>query len=209
MIIYISENERLLNNKYIDQFFIIRKKVFCDLHGWVAADASGREIDHLDSEYNVYILYVDENTDTVLGGVRLSPTTGNTLMHTAWVDMLPDKDDFRSPNIWEATRFCVDPESGISRSENFVNKVCLAIILAVLDFAGENGISSIIAVCEQRFLDCFSAFNAQPDIISKKLERDGCPVACVLWPTDEDYRKSISWARPFLGGTKPIKVLAA
>ena len=44
-------------------------------------------------------------------GVRLMPTTGPTLLHSVWPDLLPDPEDFRAPTIWEATRFCVDEKT--------------------------------------------------------------------------------------------------
>ncbi|MEM7216056.1 MAG: acyl-homoserine-lactone synthase, partial [Pseudomonadota bacterium] len=203
------ERDKGQNRRYLREYFELRKRVFCDQHGWVKANEDGTETDYIDESYNVYILYLDEESNTVLGGVRLAPSTGNTLLHSVWSDMLPEPDDFRSPNIWEATRFCVDEAGDGGRSGNFVNKVCLALILAVLDFSAQNGISFIIAVCELRLIDMFSAFKGEPEIVSTKIESDGCEIACVIWSTEEKFRRSIKWARPFLGGSEPMSIQAA
>ena len=209
MIIYVEPNTRRKYRDYIYQYYKLRKRVFCDFHGWVEPNPDGTETDRLDDGFNLYILYVDPESDQLLGGVRLSPSTGDTLMHTAWVDLLPEPGDFRSPNIWEVTRFCVDESKNTGRGKSFVNRIFLALMLAILDFAHENGISSVMAVCESRFIRLFSAFNGGPEIITKKTEADGCEIAFVVWETDEALRQSFEWARPYLGGTEPIKLVAA
>ncbi|MGI9351293.1 MAG: acyl-homoserine-lactone synthase [Rhizobiaceae bacterium] len=206
MIIYIPQSERNNHRNLLDQYFFLRRKIFCDTNQWVTPDEDGKETDFLDLQYNVYILYLDENSNSIAGGVRLAPTTGETLVHSVWADMLPDPDDFRSPNIWEATRFCVDDDTNASRNGNFVNRVCLALVLGILDFAAENGISSIIAVCEQRVVDLLAVFRTTPDVISIKTEADGCEIACVMWSVDEELINSLSWARGFIGGTGPVKL---
>lgn len=209
MIVYIQPNDRSQYRDYVKQYFKLRKRVFCDHHGWVDANPDGTETDHLDEIYNLYILYVDQDSEEVLGGVRLNPSTGETLLHTAWADMLPDPNDFRSPNIWEATRFCVDEQKNTGRGQKFVNKIFLALMLAILDFANTNGITSIMAVCESRLVRMFKAFSGGPEIVATKTEADGCEIDFVVWPTDEALRASFEWARPYIGGTQPIQIAAA
>lgn len=209
MIKYIFSHEKIENERYIQQYFKLRKRIFCDGHGWVKPNRDGTETDHLDETYNLYILYIDEVVDEVVGGVRLTPSTGQTLMHETWEDMLPEPDDFRSPNIWEATRFCVDETRNQWRSKNFVNKIFLGMTLAILDFATENGISSVMGVCESRVVRMFLAFGGGPEVISTKTEVDGCEISFVVWPTNEKLRQSFEWARPYVGGTQTVRIDAA
>ena len=209
MILYIDPSSRNKYKDYIKQYFLLRKQVFCDHHGWVEPNSDGTETDTLDDGFNVYILYVDPDSDQLFGGVRLSPSTGDTLIHSVWLDLLPEPDDFRSPNIWEVTRFCVDESKNNGRVRNFVNRIFLALMLAILDFTHENGISSVMAVCESRFVRMFGAFSGGPEIISTKTESDGCEISFVVWETDEALRQYFEWARPYLGGAEPIKLAAA
>jgi len=206
MIIFVTPANRTENEALLKEYFLLRKKVFCDYYGWVEPDADGLEIDEMDFDYNIIILYVDDTSKKVQGGIRLMPTTGKTLLHTVWVDMLPDKDDFRSPNIWEATRFCVDSGQNVTRNNTFVNRICLALILATLEFSQENGITSIIAVCEKKIIDMFAIFNGKPEVLSERTEADGCDIVCVIWSTEKKHVNSIKWAKPFLGGTEPMKL---
>jgi len=200
MIIYVTPFTRKRHSKYLEQYYQLRKTVFCDTLNWVEPTNSELEKDALDEDYNVTLLCVDNITDQVVGGIRLVPTTGKTLLHDVWVDMIPDKDDFRSPNIWEATRFCTNERLTGDRNKHFVNRIFYTLIVATLEFAGENGITSIIAVCEKKFINMFGAFNADFEIISEKTDPNGCEICCTLWSTEPEIRKSIGWAIPFLEG---------
>ena len=133
MILYVEMSDRNSHRHLIEQYFRLRKRVFCDELKWVDPVSEDMEYDDFDFMYNIYILHVDDCTGEVTGGVRLMPTTGPTLMHTVWADMLPDRDDFRSPAIWEATRFCADALAS-SRKSNLANRITLALTLAVIDF---------------------------------------------------------------------------
>lgn len=204
MIVYVETPQREKYNHYLQQYFNLRKRVFCDQLRWVEAATSDMEFDALDGEHNIYILNVDDLSGAVNGGVRLMPTTGPTLMHTVWADMLPSPNDFRAPTIWEATRFCVD-SSASTRRENLANRATLALTLAVIDFAQANGISHIIAVCEAKFFDMTNAYAGGAEIISRRIDANGVDVCCGLWSADLD-RSRIAWARQFIGGAEPAVI---
>jgi len=208
LILYITKNNPHNYEKYIKQYLKIRKKCFCDHHGWVKPNADGTETDHLDDAPHVYILFLDTQTDTVLGGARIVPSLGPTLMHSYWSDMLPDPDDFRSPNIWEVTRFCVDESSNGGRSKDFINRAFLALMVGILDFSANNGVSTLMAVCETRLVRMIQAFKGKPEVISTKTESDGCEISFVVWDANEELRESFEWARQYVGGTAPIKITA-
>lgn len=202
MIIFVESFEREKYASELEGYFKLRKKVFCDKLNWVDHDGSGLERDDFDDGYGIYILYQDD-AGRIGGGVRLMPTTGPTLLHTVWADMLPEKDDFRSPNIWEATRFCVDEDNVDTRNMSLANKATLALSLSVVEFANSNGISHIIAVCERYFFDMINAYNAQAEILATKTDDNGVAISCGLWSTKE-AAAALEWARPFLGESAPL-----
>ncbi|MEO0328833.1 MAG: acyl-homoserine-lactone synthase [Pseudomonadota bacterium] len=209
MIIFVTPDKRNTYARYVHQYLKLRKKVFCDEYGWVSPNPDGTERDFLDDGYSIYILSIDTANDCTAGGVRVSPTTGPTLLHSCWCELLPDPDDFRSPNIWEATRFCVDDSQTTGRNKNFANRVTLALTLSILDFAAKNGISSIIAVCETRFIDLFGVYTEKPEVISSTTDENGCEISCVIWSSVEALAASLNWARPFHAGEEPTKLQAA
>lgn len=205
MIKYILPGQRIQNKKELDAFFELRKRVFCDQYGWVEARPDGKEIDRYDSLYNVYILYIDPDSGDVAGGARLMPTLGETLMHSVWSDMLPNKEAYRAKDIWEVTRFCVDDTSNKSRKGNFVNRATLALSLAVMEFGSANNIKQVIGVCEKKFFDMSSTYGAHAEIISTKIDENGTEISCGLWATNNE-KDTLSWARGFIGGVEPALI---
>lgn len=205
MILYILPGQRVKFRNEIDQFFKLRKKVFCDQYGWVEPRPDGREVDRYDSLYNVYILYLDPDTGVVAGGARLMPTMGDTLMHSVWSDMLPKPDAYRAKDIWEVTRFCVDDSSDSSRKGNFVNRATLALSLAVMDFGSANNINQVIGVCEKKFFDMSGAYGAHAEIISTRIDENGTEISCGLWATNNE-KGTLGWARGFIGGVEPALI---
>ncbi|MCB1454879.1 MAG: GNAT family N-acetyltransferase [Nitratireductor sp.] len=204
MIQYIEMQQREEKAHLLEQFFRLRKHVFCDSLGWVPPSPDGLENDEFDDRFNIVIVNVDEQTGMVDGGVRLMPTTGPTLLHKVWPDMLPDPDAFRSADIWEATRFCVGNLSNTTRKRNFVNRATLALSLSVLEFCSANGISHVVGVCEKKFFDMQRVYGTRAEIISSKIDENGVAISCGLWQTGRKARSQIAWAKPFLGGVEPV-----
>ncbi|MCF6321825.1 MAG: GNAT family N-acetyltransferase [Rhizobiaceae bacterium] len=202
MILYVEPCDRVRYARQLEEYFRLRKTVFCHKLGWVEDDGSPIERDEYDDGYCLYVLYQDDN-GVIGGGVRLMPTTGPTLLHTVWSDMLPDKDDFRSPNIWEATRFCVDDVKTETRNRSFANRATVTLSYASAEFAHRNGISHIIAVCEQYFFDMTNSYGGKAEILSNKTDENGLKISCGLWSTKE-ATAAMEWARPFLGSDAPL-----
>jgi acyl homoserine lactone synthase len=201
MIVYVTPATRHKFREQLDQYYQLRKRVFCDKLGWVDAREDGREVDSFDSHFNVYILCIDSETGAVSGGVRMMPSTGPTLLHTVWADMLPDDNDFRSPNIWEATRFCVDEEIS-TRKASLLNRTTLMLSMAVADFGNANGISHVIAVCEHYFFNMAGAYGPQAEILSTKIDQNGLKISCGMWSTSS-IQSLLTWSRALTGNVEP------
>ena len=204
MILYIAPGKRYVYHNELKQYFALRKKVFCDKLGWVAANPNGIETDNFDRQYCVYILYIDDESGLVGGGVRLMPTTGPTLLHDVWPDMLPNPEDFHSPNIWEATRFCVD-ETISSRKSSLLNRATLSLTMAVAAFGNSNGISHVVAICETYFFEMCGAYGPKPEIIGKKVDENGLEISCGMWET-EKLRSVLTWSQAIIGNAEPVIV---
>ena len=172
---------------YLEQYFILRKNIFCDSLEWVKPNADGTETDRLDEEQSYYILFANPVTDEVQGGLRLVPTIGNTLIHTVWSDLLPERDDFCSPCIWEVSRFCVRKAANPPRYGGLINRVSLSLLLAIPVFAAEFGISLFIAVCHDRLIHLFKVIGFPPDVIATKKDICGQDLSSVIWPAGLEF----------------------
>ena len=67
VIIYIGQRDRARNRENIKQYLRLRKRVFCDRYGWVEPKPDCTESDALDNTYNVIVLYLDPNSQNVVG----------------------------------------------------------------------------------------------------------------------------------------------
>jgi N-acyl-L-homoserine lactone synthetase len=78
--------------------------------GWdVEVDANGLERDQYDDLDPIYVIW--ETPDGRHGGsARFLPTTGRTMVNEHFLH-LTDGVAFRSPFIWECTRFCLAPDA--------------------------------------------------------------------------------------------------
>lgn len=110
----------------LDGFFTLRKRLFIDKWHWDLKTINGREIDQYDHEGAHYVLVLED--DKVIAGARLLPTD---IRKGGWSYMLRDAChgrldqiprsliDFEPPvahNIYEITRFAVDPSLGALRT---------------------------------------------------------------------------------------------
>ena len=204
MIVYVTPANRHQYRNELDQYYRLRKRVFCDKLGWVAASPDGRETDRFDACLNICILCIDDDSGRVAGGVRLMPTTGPTLLHTVWSDLLPEGRSFRSPDIWEATRFCVDEENS-SRKANLLNRTTLMLSMAVADFGIANDISHVVAVCEHYFFNMAGAYGPKAEILSSKIDDNGLEISCGMWET-ASIRSLLTWSRAITGNSEPALV---
>lgn len=204
MIIYVPPAERLRYREYLHQYYKLRKFIFCDTLKWVPPPSGELETDRFDSLFNVYILYIDDKTGSVAGGVRLMPTMGPTLLHDVWFDMLPDGETMRSAAIWEATRFCID-ESVSSRKQSLLNRATLSLSFAIAEFAHTNQIEEIVAICERYFFEMSGVFGPKARMLSSRQEPQGPEIYCGVWEVS-DIRKKLSWTRPIIGKTEALRL---
>lgn len=91
----------------LDQAYCLRHRVFVDEKGWSdLRHDDGREIDRFDDEHAVHMVYVE--SDRVIGYQRMLPTTRPHLLSDVMSELCEMQRPV-GPNIWEWTRYCVEP----------------------------------------------------------------------------------------------------
>src|SRR5260370_12019998 len=129
----------------IDAMHRIRKKVFFDRMKWDVSVINNWEIDGYDALCPVYLVCVNQNNN-VVGGLRLLPTTGFTMINDTFSLLLPDSDRIESPLIWESSRFSVDHEADVAIGRKGLSRATAALGLAMNGIGMQTGLTHIVTL---------------------------------------------------------------
>jgi len=159
MIRVVTAETRSDHARLLDQMHRHRKAVFIDRLGWdLSVLSGGREIDAYDGAHAVYLLSVKDGQ--LLSSARLLPTTRPHLMSEHFAHLCPGGVP-RGTMVWEASRFCVDPEI----TERLVRRRELGrIIAAILETGLAEGIAQVSFVAGSALLPLAlgAGWNARP-----------------------------------------------
>lgn len=158
MILTIESHNRHHFPDLIDQMFRMRAEVFSGRLGWDVAVKDGREIDRFDEEDPAYLLSVNENTDALLGAVRLLPTTGPNMLRDVFATLVPDGAP-ESPLIWESSRFAINPRIFVgddrANANHRVNSITLELLCGIVEVCQKSGVKHIVSVFDARMARIF------------------------------------------------------
>lgn len=133
--------------------FAARKEVFVDLLGWDLPVLAGRyELDQYDDREARYLILSDRGDDHI-ASARLLPTTRPHLLDTHFAELC-DAPIPTGPDVYEITRFCLDRNIGAARRRLARDQL----VLALVDFALETGITTYTGVAEPGWLSQILAF---------------------------------------------------
>jgi acyl homoserine lactone synthase len=129
----------------IDAMHTIRKKVFFDRMKWQVSIINNWEIDGYDALSPVYLVCVND-ADKVVGGLRLLPTTGFTMINDTFSVLLPNSNRIESPLIWESSRFSVDHQADVTIGKKGLSRATAELGLAMNEIGMQTGLSHIVTV---------------------------------------------------------------
>lgn len=136
--------------RLLDGMYKLRHAVFAERLKWTSLDSYQREIDLYDVINPVYLI-CRHPAGEVVGCWRLLPTTGPYMLkdifsHLLWGTPPPEQSD-----IWEISRFAIDPKWRDYDSLGAVGSVVGQMLLDLFDFSEANGIKRIVAASDIRF----------------------------------------------------------
>ncbi|MGH1577236.1 acyl-homoserine-lactone synthase [Planktotalea sp.] len=135
----------------LEQTYALRARVFCDRLGWEVDVTNGLETDHFDTLNPTTLVSVDDS-GTVVGSMRILQTTGPNMLADVFYAILQGEPAPRSPQIWEATRLCVDTDllsaTGSPRAKNSISYVTSEIMIAACEYAMDAGVTDAVAVID-------------------------------------------------------------
>ena len=145
MIRIIDGRQRHRYPKEIDAMHRIRKRTFYDRKGWDVPIVNAWEIDGYDALCPLYLICIDRD-GLVLGGLRLLPTTGFTMINDTFSFLLPDARRIESPLIWESSRFAVDHEADVAIGKKGISRATAELGLAMNEIGMQTGLTHIVTV---------------------------------------------------------------
>jgi acyl-homoserine lactone synthase len=126
----------------MEQCFRGRYQVCVRERGWTELERSdGRETDQFDTEDAVHLLAIDGRQ--VVGGIRLNPTTGPTLLSEVF-PYLSSGPLIRSPDVYDKTRLWVAKQ----RRGGPRPSVEAYLMAGCVEFGLALGLSKILSICE-------------------------------------------------------------
>lgn len=164
-----------------DSMFRDRAEQFSRRLGWpVDVDARGWEQDAYDALNPLYVIW--EGADGRHGGsARFLPTTGRTMVNDHFTH-LSGGVAFRSPFIWECTRFCLAPAAG--------GRIASALMLGGAEVMRGFGVDHFVGVFDAPMLRVYRMTGASPDVLG--LDGTGrCAIGVGLWTYDPQARAGL------------------
>jgi acyl-homoserine lactone synthase len=152
MLHIVSQDNRALYEREIEEFYRIRKAVFVDELGWnIPVQPGDLEIDQYDDERAVYGFSFDVNNQLTMG-CRYRPTDDRSLLMDVFSHALAEgTPDPTALDVWEITRgICL--ESGGAR-HNQRRRACQ--MITPLELCRAAGGTRCIAFAEVRLLPLF------------------------------------------------------
>lgn len=157
----------------LDQHHVIRKEIYIDQHRWRALKAvDGREADQFDTERAVYLLAMDE-AGAVMGGTRLLPSLGPTLLSEVFPQLADVRGFERGPDIWEWTRFFVATRH---RGDGRLSPVAGIVAAGMVEYCLEEGIPQLNVVAETYWIPKVGELGWRPRPLGLPLAHDGLQI---------------------------------
>jgi acyl-homoserine lactone synthase len=140
----------------LDQSHRLRHRIYIDELKWkgLTPRQDGREYDQFDTAEAFYLLAIDDGM--VLGGTRLVPSIEPHLLSEVFPHLASVRGIPRGNEIAEWTRFYVAPER---REEHKSSKVGSSILASLIDYALDEGITSISVVLNTFWLPRFLGYS--------------------------------------------------
>lgn len=170
----------------LDQMFRLRKRAFADRLNWKVGVFGDYEIDEYDMMKPLYVLSMDEDNKRVLGSLRLLPTTGPNMLADVFSDLLPEGQPYRSPVVWESSRYCVDTTSTNKTSKSGFNDSTAELLLALCEIGIAAGLEFIVTVIDLRMERILRRLNCIGDRIGQPKFYGDVTAVAGHWETNEE-----------------------
>ncbi len=125
----------------------LRYRVFKERLDWEVAVSGGMELDRYDTGDPVY-LGLMESDRTLLGSVRLLPTTGPNMLANTFPILLQGSPAPRDPSIWECSRLCIDTDAAAAAAPGGLRMATHTLVAGIAEWGNRNGVTELVAATD-------------------------------------------------------------
>jgi acyl homoserine lactone synthase len=126
----------------------LRRRVFKDRLDRAVSVTSGLEFDQYDLPEPTYLVSLERHT--VIGCVRLLPTTGRNMLANTFSQLLDGRNPPISARLWESSRFCLDTQTPDVTVENGLREATFLLFAAMIEWGQSRELTAIATVTDLR-----------------------------------------------------------
>ncbi|MGL4975742.1 MAG: acyl-homoserine-lactone synthase [Bosea sp. (in: a-proteobacteria)] len=197
MIVTALNSDRRSIPHLFDQMFRLRAQVFSERLGWDVRVVDGWETDRFDNDETIYVMSVSDEMSTLLGCARLLPTSSPHMMSDIFGAHFEPDSTFRSPLIWEITRFCTSDSARHTLTPSGLNAPTLELLAGVCELGMASGIAQVTAVFEPLMGRIYRRAGLRTATVGKSLTLGKLPVFAGVWDIDQRTLASLRKAGGF------------
>lgn len=195
MFVTIEATEYEDNRILLDQYFRLRKTVFCDQLQWDVPATGDQERDWYDTLGPVYLVWCSNDRQRLYGGMRLMQTTGPTLLYDVFRRTFPTAAELSAPGIWEGTRMCVDTAVlQVDHPDIEAGRAFGLMLLALCECAMAHGIHTMISNYEPHLKRIYQRSGAVVDELGRADGYGRRPVCCGAFEVSPRIREQMRQA---------------
>jgi acyl homoserine lactone synthase len=163
----------------------LRKRVFHDLLKWDVTVRDDWEVDHYDDANPIYVMsYSPEGL--LRGSLRLLPTLGPNMLDDTFPILLGGRPEIRSAEIWESSRFCIEPEISQDRASNQVTIAAAELMCGVGEIGLASGLNHIVTVTDVFLERMFRRMGCPGERIAEPHKIGSVHAVAVAWEVTPD-----------------------
>jgi N-acyl-L-homoserine lactone synthetase len=179
---YFRGGERPLHFDLADQMLRQRAAIFGERLGERAKIEEGWELDAFDALDPLYVVALDKTARWVKGSFRYLPTTGPTLLNSAFGRQFENLTKIESPLIWECTRFTIAPVFPRVLTKAGACRTTVELMMAACALALESGVAQTLGLLRCSASRRYRRIGWTPEIIA--VSETGLAVG--LWDISQD-----------------------
>lgn len=163
----------------------LRKRVFHDLLKWDVTVRDDWEVDHYDDANPNYVMSYSPD-GRLRGSLRLLPTLGPNMLDDTFPILLGGRPEIRSAEIWESSRFCIEPEISQDRASNQVTIAAAELMCGVGEIGLASGLSHIVTVTDVFLERMFRRMGCPGERIAEPHKIGSVHAVAVAWEVTPD-----------------------